>query len=198
MAVDYYITGSSWHAEGRKSVVEKNITRFWEWPPPPFSLSLPPCGGRWALGDCRKFSLTLDFVFSRSEQLESGWCASLPLQHLFCLLFTSCLFSSSVLRCRLPSATRPAASAEVSFIFSNKEAAHLISNELALGLVMWIRKPRVDTASSIRVTSSVTLGLNHPLPKRGVRMDAAARLLRIMGIWGGGASLKLSFAEQGN
>lgn len=28
-------------------------------------------------------------------------------------------------------------------------------NSGALGLVMWIRKPRVDAASSIRVTSSV-------------------------------------------
>lgn len=45
------------------------------------------------------------------------------------------------------------------------------------------------------------LGLNQPLPGTGVRMGDAAGLPRIMGIYGRGekqASLKLSFAEQGN
>lgn len=47
-----------------------------------------------------------------------------------------------------------------------------------MGLRMWIR----TLIQSIPVTSSATLGLDQPLPKRGVRVDAVERLPGIMGI----------------
>lgn len=162
--------------------------------PPPSSLA----PSRWALGDCRKFWLALDFVFIWSEQPESGWCASLPLQHLFCLLFTSCLFSSSVLRWRLPSSTRPAAFVEVSFIFSNKEAAHLISNEL------WGAGARdVDQETTCRRCIQhpghfLCWGWTNRFPKEGWGWMLQRGFWGLWGFRRGGASLKLSFAEQGN
>lgn len=48
---------------------------------------------------------------------------------------------------------------------------------------MWIR--RAHDIQSVMFTSSITFGLNQAPAERGVRTDAAARLPRIMGIYGG-------------
>lgn len=79
---------------------------------------------------------------------------------------------------------------------------HSISNEPTQGLVVWIKRTHDGTSSkaSCSLPPSITFGLNQPLPEKGVRMDVTARLQRIRGFKGGKkkASLKLSFAEQGN
>lgn len=145
---------------------------FWEW----LYFFLSSCW-RWGLGSCVKFRLCF-------QLMGAEWAS----QHLFCPVFVR----------RFRSPTCPASRGQ---LLSNKEAALLIINELTLGLMMWIRKPRVDAASKAsRSLALLRSGWTNRYPKEGWGW----MLWRgFWGLWGfkvGGpqASLKLSFGEQGN
>lgn len=149
---------------------------FWEW-----LYFFPSSCWRWGLGSCVKFRLSAGLCF---QLMGAEWAS----QHLFCPVFVR----------RFRSPTCPASRGH---LLSNKEAALLIINELTLGLMMWIRKPRVDAASKAsRSLALLRSGWTNRYPKEGWGW----MLWRgFWGLWGfkvGGpqASLKLSFGEQGN
>lgn len=79
---------------------------------------------------CVKFRLCAGFVSAEGSR-QSITASAL-----------SCLHCAGCVR-RLRGPTRPASRRQV---FANNGAALLIFDELTLGLVMWIRKPRVSAA----------------------------------------------------